>query len=91
MIDGAQSLLPTRRTRGRTGLENRDNIKRLSDNRSSVTVTTDAANAVVYCQYINYPASCVVRPGVVLRPRIVAPVVVRPVVAPVRRGVVVVR
>jgi hypothetical protein len=58
-----------------------------------VTVTTDAANAVVYCQYIDYPASCVVRPGVVLRPRVVAPVVVvRPVVvAPVRRGAVVVR
>jgi hypothetical protein len=26
--------------------------------------TTDAANAVVYCQYIDYPANCVVRPGV---------------------------
>jgi hypothetical protein len=25
---------------------------------------TDAANAVVYCQYIDYPASCVARPGV---------------------------
>jgi len=58
-----------------------------------VMVTTDAANAVVYCQYIDYPASCVVRPGVVLRPRVVAPVVVvKPVVvAPVRRGAVVVR
>ena len=58
-----------------------------------VMVTTDAANAVVYCQYIDYPASCVVRPGVVLRPRAVAPVVVvKPVVvAPVRRGAVVVR
>jgi hypothetical protein len=29
----------------------------------------DQANAVVYCQYINYPANCVVRPGVVLVPR----------------------
>lgn len=28
-----------------------------------------SANAVVYCQYINYPANCVVKPGVVLRPR----------------------
>ena len=27
------------------------------------------AGAVVYCQYINYPANCVVRPGVVLVPR----------------------
>jgi len=34
--------------------------------------TTDTANAVVYCQYISYPAGCVVRPGVVLRPRPVA-------------------
>lgn len=34
--------------------------------------TTDTANAVVYCQYINYPANCVVRPGVVLSPRPVA-------------------
>jgi len=62
-----------------------------------VALTTDAANAVVYCQYIDYPVSCVARPGVVLRPRVVAPVVVRPVVvkpvvvAPVRRGAVVVR
>lgn len=32
----------------------------------------DTANAVVYCQYISYPAGCVVRPGVVLRPRPVA-------------------
>lgn len=58
----------------------------------ALAVTTNAANAVVYCQYIDYPAGCVVRPGVVLRPRVVAPVVVRPVVvAPARRGVVVVR
>lgn len=57
-----------------------------------VTLTTDAANAVVYCQYIDYPARCVVRPGVVLRPRVVAPVAVRPVVvAPVRRRAVIVR
>ena len=54
-----------------------------------VALTTDAANAVVYCQYIDYPVSCVARPGVVLRPRVV---VVRPVVvAPVRRGAVIVR
>lgn len=36
------------------------------------TTTTDTANAVVYCQYISYPAGCVARPGVVLRPRPVA-------------------
>ena len=61
-----------------------------------IFATTDAANAVVYCQYIGYPASCIARPGVVLRPRVVAPVVVAPVrrgvvVAPVRRRGVVVR
>jgi hypothetical protein len=33
---------------------------------------TQEASAVVYCQYISYPAGCVVRPGVVLRPRPVA-------------------
>jgi hypothetical protein len=38
------------------------------------TVTTQPANAVVYCQYIDYPAGCVARAGVVLRPRVVAPV-----------------
>jgi hypothetical protein len=38
--------------------------------------TTEPAQAVVYCTYIGYPAHCVVRPGVVLRPRPVA--VVRP-------------
>lgn len=37
-----------------------------------MSMTTDTANAVVYCQYISYPAGCVVRPGVVLRPRPVA-------------------
>ncbi len=35
------------------------------------------ANAVVYCQYVDYPAGCVVRPGVVLRPRPVARAAVR--------------
>ncbi len=34
--------------------------------------TSEPAHAVVYCQYINYPASCVARPGVVLRARPVA-------------------
>jgi hypothetical protein len=41
----------------------------------TTAATTKIANAaVVYCQYIDYPAGCVVRPGVVLRPRVVAPV-----------------
>ena len=33
---------------------------------------TETANAVVYCQYVSYPAGCIVRPGVVLSPRPVA-------------------
>jgi hypothetical protein len=52
--------------------------------------TKQAAAAIVYCQYVNYPVGCVVRPGVVLRPRPVARAVVTPGVgAPglgVRRG-----
>jgi hypothetical protein len=36
------------------------------------TASTREASAVVYCTYIGYPAGCVVRPGVVLRPRPVA-------------------
>ena len=59
----------------------------------AVMATTDAANAVVYCTYVGYPARCVVRAGVVLRPRpvvVVAPVRRPVVVAPVRRRPVVV-
>lgn len=37
-----------------------------------VAVSTEKAGAVVYCQYVDYPANCVVRAGVVLRPRPVA-------------------
>ena len=37
-----------------------------------ITTSTEPASAVVYCTYIGYPAGCVVRPGVVLRPRPVA-------------------
>jgi hypothetical protein len=37
-----------------------------------ITTATDTANAVVYCQYVSYPAGCVARAGVVLRPRPVA-------------------
>ena len=50
-----------------------------------VAATTEKANAVVYCQYIEYPVGCVVRPGVVLRPRPVARAVVRPG-TPMNRG-----
>ena len=37
-----------------------------------VTTTPNAANAVVYCTYVGYPAGCVAKAGVVLRPRPVA-------------------
>ena len=35
----------------------------------TMLVTTEVAQAVVYCTYIGYPKGCVARPGVVLRPR----------------------
>jgi hypothetical protein len=47
--------------------------------------TEKASAAVVYCQYVEYPAGCIVRPGVVLRPRPVARAVVRPG-TPMNRG-----
>jgi len=57
-----------------------------------VAASTEKASAVVYCQYVEYPAGCVVKPGVVLRPRpegvVVAPGAgVRPVERPVARPV----
>jgi hypothetical protein len=42
-----------------------------------LTVNPAPANAVVYCQYTEYPAGCVARAGVVLRPRPVARAAVR--------------
>jgi hypothetical protein len=55
-----------------------------------VAASTEKAGAVVYCEYVEYPVGCVVKPGVVLRPRpagvVVAPGVgvdVRPVDRPV--------
>jgi hypothetical protein len=43
-----------------------------------VAASPERASAVVYCQYVEYPAGCVVRPGVVLRPRPAVGVVVAP-------------
>ncbi|MBR1211241.1 hypothetical protein JQ641_11625 [Bradyrhizobium sp. JYMT SZCCT0180] len=43
-----------------------------------MTASSEQANAVVYCQYVSYPSGCIVRPGVVLRPRPVARAVVTP-------------
>ncbi|MET4388180.1 hypothetical protein ABIB73_003942 [Bradyrhizobium sp. F1.4.3] len=45
---------------------------------------TKQANAVVYCQYVSYPAGCIVRPGVVLAPRPVARAAAREAVRPGR-------
>ena len=44
---------------------------------AGVTINPAPANAVVYCQYTSYPAGCVARAGVVLRPRPVARAAVR--------------
>ncbi|WP_370691781.1 hypothetical protein [Bradyrhizobium sp.] len=43
-----------------------------------LAASTQESSAVVYCQYVAYPAGCIVRPGVVLRPRPVARAVVTP-------------
>jgi hypothetical protein len=44
---------------------------------AGVTVSPSPAKAVVYCQYVEYPAGCVARAGVVLRPRPAARAAVR--------------
>jgi hypothetical protein len=42
-----------------------------------VTVSSEKAEAVVYCTYVGYPVGCVARTGVVLRVRPVARAAVR--------------
>ena len=44
---------------------------------AGLTLNPAPAKAVVYCQYVSYPAGCVARAGVVLRPRPVARAAVR--------------
>lgn len=44
---------------------------------AGATFTPAPAQAVVYCTYVGYPAGCIVRAGVVLRPRPVARAAVR--------------
>ena len=44
---------------------------------TGLTLSPAPARAVVYCQYVAYPAGCVARAGVVLRPRPVARAAVR--------------
>jgi hypothetical protein len=50
-----------------------------------LATSTKEASAVVYCQYVDYPAGCTVRPGVVLRARPIAREAVRPG-TPTNRG-----
>jgi hypothetical protein len=52
-----------------------------------IGASTEPASAVVYCQYVSYPVGCVVRPGVVLRPRPVVRAVVTPGVGAAGVGV----
>jgi hypothetical protein len=47
-----------------------------------IAASTENAGAGVYCQYVAYPAGCVVTPGVVLRPRPVARAAAREAVRP---------
>ncbi|WP_249148512.1 hypothetical protein [Bradyrhizobium jicamae] len=44
---------------------------------AGVTLCPAPAEAVIYCTYVGYPAGCVARAGVVLRPRPVARAAVR--------------
>ncbi|AWL94811.1 hypothetical protein [Bradyrhizobium ottawaense] len=44
---------------------------------AGATFSSEPAGAVVYCTYVGYPAGCVARAGVVLRPRPVARAAVR--------------
>ena len=44
---------------------------------AGLTLKPEPAKAVVYCEYVGYPAHCVARAGVVLRPRPVARAAVR--------------
>ncbi|HEV7339029.1 MAG TPA: hypothetical protein VGO06_23860 [Bosea sp. (in: a-proteobacteria)] len=43
-----------------------------------IAASAEDAAAVVYCQYVGYPAGCVARAGVVLHPRPVARAVATP-------------
>jgi len=51
-----------------------------------MTASTEKADAVIYCQYVSYPAGCVARAGVVLRPRPVARAAVVTHGTPMNRG-----
>lgn len=44
---------------------------------AGISLSPAPAQAVIYCTYVGYPAGCVARAGVVLRPRPVARAAVR--------------
>lgn len=44
---------------------------------AGAALTPVPAKAVIYCTYVGYPAGCIARAGVVLRPRPVARAAVR--------------
>ena len=44
---------------------------------AGLSLSSAPAHAVIYCTYVGYPAGCVARAGVVLRPRPVARAAVR--------------
>lgn len=44
---------------------------------AGLSLSAEPAHAVIYCTYVGYPAGCVARAGVVLRPRPVARAAVR--------------
>jgi len=44
---------------------------------AGVALSPAPAKAVIYCTYVGYPAGCIARAGVVLRPRPVARAAVR--------------
>ena len=51
-----------------------------------LAASTEKAGAVVYCTYVGYPAGCIARAGVVLRPRPVARAAVAAPGTPMNRG-----
>ena len=55
-----------------------------------LAASAERADAIVYCQYVDYPVGCTARAGVVLRARPVARAVVAPGVGavgtPMNRG-----
>jgi len=72
---------PRAAQRDRFAPEGRKQLMKVSISLSALVIagcmvaSSEPASAVVYCQYISYPAGCIVRPGVRLVARPVARVV----------------